>query len=175
MKQLLIVVDMQNDFIDGSLGTPEAQAIVPNVIEKIQEWNGDILFTRDEHYSDYLTTNEGRHLPIKHCIVCTDGTNFHHDITNALVSNKKDYWVFTKETFGSIAIPKRINSRCYDRIELVGLCTDICVISNALILKAYYPETDIAVDVSCCAGSTPENHKAAIKVLKACQIDIIGE
>lgn len=175
MKKLLIVVDIQDDFIYGSLGTPEAQAIVPNVVNKLHDWDGDIIFTRDTHHEDCFETNEGRHLPIKHCRFGASGWLFCADVVKAMISSKKDYVVVDKTTFGSTELPEEIRYEGYEYIELIGLCTDMCVVSNALILKAYYPETDIVVDVSCCAGSTPDNHDAAIKVMRACQIDIIGE
>jgi nicotinamidase-related amidase len=172
----LIVVDMQNDFITGTLGTPEAQAIVPKVKKKIEEYvsRGDkVLFTRDTHYSDYLTTPEGLKLPLEHCIVGTHGWNIHHDLTtnarpfdNAYCINKLafgyDNWGLWEDELS-------------DEVELVGLCSDICVISNALILKVTFPEIEITVDASCCAGTTPENHKAALQVMKSCQINVIGE
>lgn len=179
MKKLLIVVDMQNDFIDGALGTPEAVAIVPNVVKKINEWDGDIICTKDTHNDDYLQTNEGKHLPVRHCISGTTGHNVNNDIALACIEkHKKGYAVSSasKGTFGDITLPDQIYmGGGYDYIELVGLCTDICVVSNALLLKANFPEIDIAVDASCCAGVTPESHKAALTTMKMCQIDIIGE
>ena len=172
----LIVVDMQNDFITGPLGTPEARAIVPNVEKKIEEYrkNGwKIFFTRDTHGKDYLKTAEGKKLPIEHCIKNTNGCKIG---VSAVVDN---YRFIDKHTFGYI------NWLAYEvalgmleengNIELIGVCSDICIISNALILKATYPEASIIVDASCCAGSTPEKHKAALEVMKSCQIDVIGE
>ena len=164
----LIVVDMQNDFIDGSLGTKEAQAIVPNVIAKIQEYqkNGDqIIFTRDTHGEDYLSTPEGKKLPVKHCIKGTDGWK----IADGLEVDGAEY--IDKPTFGWT----HWDERTFDEIELVGLCTDICVVSNALILKAQFPEVKISVDASCCAGVTPESHQAALMTMKMCQVDVINE
>lgn len=164
----LIVIDMQNDFIYGSLGTKEAQMIVLDVKNKIQEYykNGDeIVFTRDTHYSNYLNTNEGKNLPVKHCIYGAHGWN----IADGLEVPNCRY--INKETFGWI----NWNNRHYEEIEIVGVCTDICVVSNALILKAMFPEINITVDASCCAGTTPENHKAALQVMKCCQINVIGE
>lgn len=174
MKKLLIVVDIQNDFVDGALGTSEAVAIIPNVVQKINNWDGDIICTKDTHYNDYLETNEGRHLPVSHCIVGTNGHEINDDVLSAL-ANIENYTIINKYTFGSTELPIRILNAGYDYIELVGLCTDICVISNALLLKAHYPEIDIAVDASCCAGVTPESHEAAITTMKMCQIDMIGE
>ena len=164
----LIVVDMQNDFIDGSLGTKEAVAIVPNVKKKIKEYeaNGDrVIFTQDTHDANYLCTNEGKHLPVEHCIVGTHGW----EIADGLEVDNCDY--VSKPTFGW----KHWGNYRFEEIELVGLCTDICVVSNALILKAMYPEIPITVDASCCAGVTPESHKAALLTMKMCQINVIGE
>lgn len=164
----LIVVDMQNDFIDGALGTKEAQAIVPNVKKKIEEYQarGDkIIFTRDTHTMNYLTTNEGKHLPVEHCIFGTDGWK----IADGLEVENCTY--VDKPTFGWI----HWGSHDLEEIELCGLCTDICVVSNALILKAVFPEVNITVDASCCAGVTPESHQAALTTMKMCQINVIGE
>ena len=168
MEKTLIVVDMQNDFIDGALGTKEAQAIVPNVKKKIEEYNarGDlIIFTRDTHPDFYLETNEGKHLPVKHCIYGTDGWN----IADGLEVENCMY--IDKPTFGWI----HWQHYNFEEIELIGLCTDICVVSNALILKAMFPEIEITVDASCCAGVTPESHNAALTTMKMCQINVIGE
>ena len=162
----LIVVDMQNDFIDGSLGTREAQAIVPKVKEKIKEYQerGDeIIFTRDTHQSDYLNTPEGKKLPVEHCIQGTKGWQ----IAEGLVTEDCQY--IDKPTFGWT----HWDEESLDGdIELIGLCTDICVVSNALLLKATFPEVNIAVDADCCAGVTPETHKAALETMKMCQIDV---
>lgn len=169
----LIVVDMQNDFITGPLGTPEARAIVPKVKEKIEEYRkrGDqIIFTRDSHYESYLLTLEGKHLPIKHCIIDTDGW----EIIPGLMRSC-DYCV-RKHGFGYDEWDNTIYELDFaDSIELIGVCTDICVVSNALILKSYYRHTEITIDASCCAGTTPENHKAALQVMKSCQINVINE
>ena len=166
MKKTLIVVDMQNDFIDGSLGTKEAEAIVENVRCKIAEYqaNGDeIIFTRDTHQQNYLETNEGRHLPVEHCIVGTEGWK----IADGLSVDGAIYIV--KPSFGYT------NWKDYnlEEVELVGLCTDICVVSNALIIKALYPEIKVSVDPSCCAGVTPETHEAAITTMRQCQVEIL--
>lgn len=168
MKKTLIVIDMQNDFIDGALGTPEAQAIVPNVKKKIEEYKArgdEIIFTRDTHQSNYLETNEGKHLPVEHCIEGTHGWQ----IAEGLEVPNCSY--IDKPTFGWT---HWIN-RYFEEIELVGLCTDICVVSNAMILKATFSEINITVDASCCAGVTPESHKAALTTMKMCQINVIGE
>ena len=181
MKKLLIVVDMQNDFVDGALGTPEAQAIVPNIVDKIKNWGGDIICTRDTHPENYLSTREGRNLPVNHCIAGTNGHKINSDIMKALEDKNADKYpeakdrILNKYTFGSTVLPETIRPFGYDYIELVGLCTDICVVSNAMILKAHFPEIDIAVDASCCAGVTPESHNAALTTMKMCQINILGE
>lgn len=175
MKKLLIVVDMQNDFISGSLGSNEAKSIVPNVVNKIKNWDGEIAVTQDTHYDNYLETREGKYLPVKHCIDGTYGHCIHNDVFDALLDHKSNFAYLNKATFGSTALPEIIRWQNFDYIELVGLCTDICVVSNAMLLKAHYPETNIAVDASCCAGVTPESHKAALLTMKMCQIDVIGE
>lgn len=172
----LIVIDMQNDFINGALGTPEAQAIVPKVKKKIEEYldHGDkIIFTRDTHHSDYLQTQEGRKLPIKHCIVGTHGWDICSELTTRAIPFVNAYCI-NKYSFGYFNWVEWYEELSGD-IEIVGLCTDICVVSNALILKANFPETEITVDASCCAGTTPENHKAALQVMKCCQINVVGE
>ncbi len=176
MKKLLVVVDMQNDFIDGTLGTPEAVIIVPNVVKKINDWDGDIVCTEDTHFVNYLDTNEGKHLPVPHCIRGTKGWEINDAVLNAVkLKNGNECWYVRKNTFGSTELAAEIMNSKYDYVELVGLCTDICVVSNALLIKAKCPEIDIAVDASCCAGVTPESHKAAITTMKMCQIDVIGE
>lgn len=169
MSRTLIVVDMQNDFIDGSLGTKEAQSIVPNVANKIKEYKdrGDnIIFTRDTHETNYLNTPEGKKLPVEHCIDGTHGWQITDelDVENCRCVNKPTFG-WTHWNVMNLG----------DEIELVGLCTDICVVSNALILKATFPYADITVDASCCAGVTPETHKAALETMKMCQINVIGE
>ena len=170
MKKTLIVIDMQNDFISEALGTKEAQAIVPNVKKKIEEYKarGDVIvFTRDTHYEDYLETNEGKHLPVKHCIKDTFGWEISKELET------EGCPCIDKETFGFIHWG--MLGEDIEDIELVGLCTDICVVSNALILKATFPEINITVDASCCAGVTPESHQAALTTMKMCQINVIGE
>ena len=171
MKKTLIVIDMQNDFISGSLGTKEAQAIVPNVKNKIEEYKArgdEVIFTRDTHYEDYLNTNEGKHLPVKHCIFKTNGWDIHSEL------DYTDYLHIDKESFGYYSWESWFYNDT-DAIEIIGLCTDICVVSNALIIKAIFPEIDITVDASCCAGVTPESHKAALTTMKMCQINVINE
>ncbi len=162
----LIVIDMQNDFIDGSLGTREATMILENVGEKIAEYrkNGHrIIFTRDTHEENYLDTPDGKKLPVKHCIKGTDGWQ----IADGLAS--KGDLIIDKPSFGYTGWGK-MN---FTEVELVGLCTDICVVSNALILKALFPDAEIKVDSSCCAGVTPDTHKAALETMKMCQIEIL--
>lgn len=175
MKKYLIVVDMQNDFIDGALGTPEAQAIVDNAKEKIMSYLDDvkkgealIIYTQDTHYEDYLETQEGKNLPVPHCIDGTEGWKVRKELalTNAMY--------LRKPTFGFADWESFIDYEA-EEIELIGLCTDICVVSNAMLLKAFYPEAKITVDASCCAGVTPETHKAALTTMKMCQINVIGE
>ena len=168
MKKTLIVVDMQKDFIDGALGTKEAVAIVENVKKKIARYqqNGDeIIFTRDTHQSDYLNTNEGKNLPVEHCIEGTDGWKIQEglEVPGAIYIDKP--------TFGYL------NWKEYnlEEVEMVGLCTDICVVSNALIIKATYPEIQVSVDANCCAGVTPESHMAALTTMKMCQVKVTGE
>jgi len=168
MKKLLIVVDMQNDFITGPLGSEQAEKILPAVnakIEKYRENGSSIIFTRDTHDENYLETQEGRRLPVVHCIEGTDG----HEITRELDTG--DSLIFDKPAFGALDL---VNEE-YDEIELIGLCTDICVVSNALILKAKYPETRVTVDASCCAGASDEGHKAALLTMKSCQVNITDE
>ncbi len=168
MKKTLIVIDMQNDFIDGSLGTAEAVAIVDNVKAKIDEYKaagGEIIFTRDTHGENYLDTPEGKKLPVVHCVKGTQGW----EISEKLCTEGCD--IIDKPSFGWT----KWNDRSFEKIELVGLCTDICVISNALILKAFFPDVEITVDASCCAGVTPETHNAALAAMKMCQINVIGE
>lgn len=168
MRKTLIVVDMQNDFIDGALGTLEAQAIVERVKEKIRKYQndgGEIIFTRDTHTENYLDTNEGKHLPVKHCIIGTKGW----EIADGLEVPDAKY--IDKPAFGWMGWEKY----AFEEVELVGLCTDICVVSNALILKAAYPEIKVTVDAGCCAGVTPKTHQAALETMKMCQVEVIGE
>ena len=166
MKKLLFVIDMQNDFIDGALGTKEAQSILPAVIERVRSFDGDVIFTRDTHFDDYMETQEGKNLPVPHCIKGTDGWKLCPQLED--FEGKR----FEKHTFGSVECAAYAAKGGYDQIELVGVCTDICVVSNALLIKAYLPETPIAVDSACCAGVTPESHKASLETMKMCQIDV---
>ena len=165
----LIVVDMQNDFITGSLGSELAKAIVPSVVNKVKNFDGKIIFTRDTHFSDYMNTQEGKNLPVTHCIKDSDGWQICDEL--------KPYAniVVDKITFGSIELPKLLESynEPIEKIELCGLCTDICVISNAFLLKAAFPEVPLTVDSACCAGVTVESHNNALNAMKAIQIEII--
>lgn len=169
MNNLLIVVDMQNDFIAGPLGTAEAQAIVPYVEEKIKGALADgdeVVFTKDTHHPAYLDSQEGKHLPVMHCIEGTPGWEIHP----ALLPYAKK--VFIKPGFGSPALLDYVRAGSYDRVELIGLCTDICVVTNALMIKGALPELPIRVDANGCAGVTPASHLAAIDTMKMCQIDV---
>lgn len=174
MKKILIVVDMQKDFVDGALGTKEAAAIVDNVVRKIENFDGDIIVTYDTHAENYMETREGKNLPVPHCIRGTDGWRLDGKVQTAL--DKKVYKTIEKPTFGSTELPSYISANynpCEIEIELIGLCTDICVVSNALLLKANFLETEISVDSSCCAGVTPESHSAALTTMKMCQVNVI--
>lgn len=172
MRKILVVVDMQNDFIDGALGTPEAVAIVENVKAKIRKYDPvDVFVTMDTHGPEYLKTQEGRNLPVEHCIKGSVGWLVRKDIAELLDGAK----VYEKPTFGSTALAKdiaEIAAKEDIEIEVIGLCTDICVVSNALLLKASMPEVTISVDPACCAGVTPESHEAALKTMQMCQIQI---
>lgn len=164
----LIVVDMQVDFITGNLGSKAAEDIVASVVKKVNNFDGKIIFTRDTHYDNYLDTQEGRLLPVKHCIKDTAGWQICDEL-KPYAENIVD-----KITFGSVELPNILKSYGEDieKIELCGLCTDICVISNAMILKAAFPEARIAIEGNCCAGVTPESHNTALDAMKAVQIEI---
>ncbi|MBQ6067814.1 MAG: cysteine hydrolase [Clostridia bacterium] len=173
MKRFLVVVDMQKDFVDGALGSKEAVAIVSAVAEKIKTFDGEIFVTYDTHFKNYMDTQEGKFLPVPHCIKNTAGWRLDQAVADALA--EKAYTPVEKITFGSTALPELIE-RAVDgedfSVELIGLCTDICVVSNALILKAYFPEAPISVDAACCAGVTPEKHAAALETMRSCQVTI---
>ena len=174
VKKLLIVVDMQKDFVDGALGSREAVAIVDNVVKKIESFDGDIIVTYDTHPENYMETQEGKNLPVPHCIKGTDGWKLDEKVQAAV--DKKEYTTIEKPTFGSTELPEYIKAKYNPEnieIELIGLCTDICVVSNALLLKANFIETKISVDASCSAGVTPESHNAALTTMKMCQINVI--
>ena len=171
MKKILVVVDMQNDFIDGALGTAEAVAIVPKVAEKIQGFDGTVLYTRDTHEENYMETQEGRNLPVPHCIRGTEGWQIRTELQLAGAE------VVDKPTFGSRALAEKLvemnREEAIESITLIGLCTDICVISNSFVIKAFLPETPIIVDAACCAGVTPESHERALEAMKVCQIAVV--
>lgn len=173
--KILVVVDMQKDFIDGSLGTREAPAIVPNVVEKIRRMPPEAIFvTRDTHTADYLSTTEGRHLPVPHCIQGTPGHDLHPAVAAALADVPADHFV-DKPSFGSTELPQRIRRVAGDQpleIQLVGLCTGICVLSNAIVLKAAFPEAELSVDAACCACVSPQSHDTALAALPVCQITV---
>ena len=174
MRNVLVIVDVQVDFVTGSLGSDRAMAIIPNVKSKIEERakRGDlIIFTQDTHGNDYLDTQEGKNLPVEHCIYGTPGWKIYGDLDN--IKQFKSY--LNKDTFGYIDWRGKLARLEIGDIEIIGLCTDICVVSNALILKAMYPENKITVDASCCAGVTEESHNAALLTMKMCQVNIINE
>ena len=175
MKKVLVVVDMQNDFVDGALGTKEAIAIVPNVVKKIREFDGDEIFvTYDTHYDNYMNTLEGQKLPVPHCIDGSYGHELNAEVKAALAG--RQYKDVIKAGFGSFSISRGLKDRYPGEeieVEMVGLCTDVCVVSNALIMRAGYPNARITVDASCCAGVTPETHEAALTTMRCCQIDVI--
>lgn len=171
MQKILIVVDMQNDFIDGALGTPEAVAIVPKAAEKIRNFNGRVIFTRDTHGPEYLETREGKSLPVAHCIRGTEGWEICPELSKLCKEEPVD-----KVTFGSVNLGQYLQEENHrekiESVTLIGLCTDICVISNALLLRAFLPEAEIYVDASCCAGVTPQQHGNALLAMEACQVRI---
>lgn len=174
--KVLVVVDMQNDFINGALGTKEAEAVVPGVVEKIREFDGKIIATRDTHGEDYLESEEGKHLPVVHCVKGTEGWEIRREVEEALRA-KSGYRVIDKSAFGSVELGECVKKldeteESVEEITLIGLCTDICVISNALLLKAYLPEVPVRVEASCCAGVTPQSHEQALEAMKMCQIEI---
>ena len=170
MKRVLIVVDMQKDFVDGVLGTKEAEAIVGNVAKAIQNFDGKVIFTRDTHFENYMDTQEGKKLPVPHCIKDTEGWQIVKELEEL---RTQDMMVFDKLTFGSVDLAAYLKEhKDLEEVMLVGLCTDICVISNALLIKAAMPEVRIAVYEDCCAGVTPASHNNALEAMKMCQIDI---
>ena len=166
MNKILIVVDMQNDFVSGSLGTAEARDIITKVRAKLDSFDGDVIFTRDTHNEDYLKTNEGKHLPVEHCIKGSRGWE--------IIDELKPYVKKTidKPTFGSTELVEYLKTKNYDSFELCGLCTDICVVSNALLIKANFYEAEVSVDSTCCAGVTVNSHNSALETMKMCQIEV---
>ncbi len=173
MRKILVVIDMQKDFVDGALGTKEAVAIVPNVAKKIKTYDKkDVIFTRDTHQPDYMQTQEGKNLPVEHCIEGTPGWELDSNIKGLSEGAN----IIDKPTFGSTKLAEMLKDTASKEdieIELVGLCTDICVVSNALMIKAFMPEVPISVDASCCAGVTPEKHLAALETMRSCQINVM--
>ena len=173
MRKKLIVIDMQNDFIDGALGTAEAVGIVEAVKEKIRSYPPkDVIATMDTHFENYMQTQEGRYLPVPHCVRGTEGWEIRPEIAGLLKGAK----VYEKPTFGSMQLAEDLKAAAEKEeieLELIGLCTDICVVSNALLLKAQMPEVRISVDASCCAGVTPQKHEAALETMRSCQIRVI--
>ena len=172
MQNILLVIDMQNDFIDGALGTPEAVAIVPKVREKIRNFDGTVLFTRDTHGENYMETQEGKNLPVPHCIRGTEGWQIRPELEELRVTEPIDKGTFGSDELGKILRDLK-DEDPIGTITVIGLCTDICVISNALLAKAFLPEVPIQVDASCCAGVTPESHENALKAMASCQIRIV--
>ena len=177
-EKFLVVVDMQKDFVDGALGSVEAVVIVDNVVKKINDFEGAIIVTYDTHESNYMETREGKFLPVPHCIKGTEGWELNSKVQEAL--NSKWNRIIHKPTFGSVVLADMIKTMVgsdFDEknveVTLIGLCTDICVVSNAMLLKANFPEMDIKVDAKCCAGVTPESHNAALLTMKMCQIEVI--
>ena len=174
MQKLLVVVDMQNDFIDGALGTKEAVAIVPNVKAKIENFDGTVLFTRDTHGHEYMSTQEGQNLPVPHCIKGTEGWEIRAELEALRKTEAID-----KVTFGSSELPSKLLAMNevdpIESITFVGLCTDICVISNVMVTKAFLPEVPVIVDAACCAGVSPETHKNALEAMKVCQVKVENE
>jgi len=171
MKKVLVVVDMQKDFISGALGTKEAEAVVDNVAEVIRTFDGEVIFTRDTHTDKYLETQEGRNLPVSHCIIDSDGWQLDKKLASLRTEPVK---IFDKPTFGSVALAEYLKeNEELESVTLIGLCTDICVISNALLIKAFLPEVEIMVMENCCAGVTPKSHENALEAMKMCQIKIV--
>lgn len=177
MKKILVVIDMQNDFIDGALGTAEAKALAPALVKKVTEFKGPVIFTRDTHGEDYLETLEGKNLPVQHCIYGSEGWNLLSELDQYARDNH--CMIFDKPTFGSTQLAGFVSGvdrmTHIDEIELIGVCTDICVITNALLLKTALPETTITVNASYCAGVTPQSHLTALEAMKACQIKVISD
>lgn len=169
-KKVLVVVDMQKDFIDGALGTKEAVSIVQKVADKIRDFDGEIVFTRDTHFENYMETQEGKKLPVPHCIKGTDGWQIANELKSLMAADAK---IFDKPAFGSVELAEYLsNNNELEKVELIGLCTDICVISNAMLIKAFMPEVNVVVDEKCCAGVTPESHANALEAMKMCQIEV---
>lgn len=172
-KHVLAVIDMQNDFIDGALGTKEAEAIVEKVTAQIRDFEGEVVYTRDTHFEDYLRTQEGAKLPVEHCMKETEGWQIREEVRKAHTGEAK---IFDKPTFGSVELAEYLKDMTdLESVTIIGLCTDICVISNALVIKAFLPEVTVRVNADCCAGVTPESHRNALEAMKMCQVEIVGE
>ena len=174
MQNILIVVDMQNDFIDGALGTKEAVAIVPAVKEKIENFDGKVIFTRDTHFENYMETQEGKNLPVPHCIKGTNGWEIRPELMELCKEAPIDKLTFGSSELGNILVEED-KENPIESITFIGLCTDICVIFNVMIAKAFLPEVKIIVDAACCAGVTPETHKNALEAMKICQVTVENE
>lgn len=176
-QRYLVVVDMQHDFVDGALGTPEAQTIVASVAAKAQAFDGTVVFTKDTHYNDYLQTLEGKNLPVEHCLHGTPGWELMPELQ--AIRDERNSFVFEKTTFASLDLAMWLAeenvAEPIESIELIGLCTDICVVSNALLIKGWIPEVPLKVDASLCAGVTPDSHKAALATLRSCQVEVIND
>ena len=169
-KRMLVVVDMQNDFIDGPLGSEDAKAVVDKVCEKIDGWDGHVCFTMDTHYDDYPETIEGKHISIPHCVDATEGWQLNPEVEKR--HDAKSFTVY-KSAFGSEELANIVSYLDIEEVQLVGVCTDICVVSNALLLRSRLPYVAVSVDSSCCAGTTPENHDAALRVMRQCCVDVM--
>ncbi len=176
-QKYLVVVDVQKDFVSGSLGSAEAQAMLPALLERIRDFDGPVLLTRDTHYADYLATQEGKRLPVVHCVEGSEGWQFVPELE--ALRREHDYRVFEKETFGSTALAKELGEAAargnVDAVFFAGLCTDICVVCNALLVKSFAPQVRVAVLADCCAGSSVPAHEAALSTMASCQIDIIRD
>ena len=171
-KNVLAVIDMQNDFIDGALGTKEAEEIVEKVAAQIRDFEGEVVYTRDTHFEDYLSTQEGVKLPVKHCIKETEGWQIREELKKL---QGDDTRIFDKLTFGSVELAQYLKEmEDLQSVMLIGICTDICVISNALVIKAFLPEVTVQVNADCCAGVTPQSHRNALEAMKMCQIEVVG-
>lgn len=174
-NDILIVVDMQVDFVNGSLGSDEAETVVKSVVKKVETFEGRVIFTQDTHGKNYKDTQEGKKLPIQHCIKDTPGWEIIPELRHFIAEHHTE--VYEKSTFGSDKLARRLldmnQERKIDSITIVGLCTDICVVSNAILLKTFLPETPIIVDSGCCAGVTKEHHEAALETMKSCQIEVL--
>lgn len=175
MHELLVIVDMQNDFLTGALGTAEGQAILPAVTDFVRGWAGELVFTRDTHTPDYLNTQEGKNLPVVHCVKGTEGWQLAGELD--ALAKQRGCKVFDKPAFGSTELAHwaaaRHAQQPFDRISLAGVCTDICVISNALLLKAALPEVPVQVYGSLCAGVSPESHTRALEAMRVCQVQVV--